>query len=64
MIIKKMDSKQEEIAELTALLGSKLPPYQRVLIERELRAIRSGVSGEKDSAYYIDFYFLVISVMP
>ena len=57
MIIKKMDSKQEEIAELTALLNRKLTPYQRFLIERELRAIRSGVSGEKDSAYYIDFYF-------
>jgi len=57
MIIKKMDSKQEEIAELTALLKGKLNPYQRFLIERELKAIRSGVSGEKDSAYYIDFYF-------
>ena len=57
MIIKKMDSKQEEIAELTVLLNRKLTPYQRFLIERELRAIRSGVSGEKDSAYYIDFYF-------
>jgi hypothetical protein len=57
MIIKKMDSKQEEMAELTALLKGKLIPYQRFLIERELKAIRSGVSGEKDSAYYIDFYF-------
>ena len=57
MIIKKMDSKQEEIAELTALLKGRLIPYQRFLIERELKAIRSGVSGEKDSAYYIDFYF-------
>jgi hypothetical protein len=47
MIIKKMDSKQEEIAELTALLKGKLIPYQRSLIERELKAIRSGVSGEK-----------------
>jgi hypothetical protein len=28
MIIKKMDSKQEEIAELTALLEGKLIPYQ------------------------------------
>jgi hypothetical protein len=27
------------------------------LIERELKAIRSGVYGERDSAYYIDFYF-------
>jgi hypothetical protein len=57
MIIKKMDSKQEELAALTALLKGKLIPYQRFLIERELKAIRSGVSGEKDSAYYIDFYF-------
>lgn len=57
MILKKMDSKQEEIAELTALLKGRLISYQRFLIERELKAIRSGVSGEKDSAYYIDFYF-------
>jgi hypothetical protein len=57
MIIKKMDSKQEEIAELTALLKGQLISYQRFLIERELKAIRSGVSGERDSAYYIDFYF-------
>jgi hypothetical protein len=57
MIIKKMDSKQEAIAELTALLKGKLIPYQRFLIEKELKAMRSGVYGEKDSAYYIDFYF-------
>ena len=57
MIIKKMDSKQEEIAELTALLKGRLTSYQRFLIERELKFIKSGVEGEKDSAYYIDFYF-------
>jgi hypothetical protein len=57
MIIKKMDSKQEEIAELTALLRSKLISHQRFLIERELKTMRSGVSDEKGSAYYIDFYF-------
>ena len=56
MIIKRMDSKQEEMAELTALLKGKLTPYQRFLIERELKAIRIGISGEKDSAYFIDFY--------
>jgi hypothetical protein len=39
MIIKEMDSKQEEIGELTALLKGKPIPYQRFLIERELRAI-------------------------
>jgi hypothetical protein len=57
MIIKKMDSKQEEIQELEVLLKSKLTSYQRFLIERELKAVMSGVSGEKDSGYYIDFYF-------
>jgi len=57
MIIKRMDSKQEEITELTRILEGKLTSYQRFLIERELKAIKSGVSGEKDSAYYIDFYF-------
>ena len=57
MIIKRMDSKEEEIAELTALLKGKLTFHQRFSMERELKAIRTGVSGEKDSAYYIDFYF-------
>ena len=57
MIIKRMDSKEEEIAELTALLKGRLTSHQRFLMERELKAIRTGVSGEKDSAYYIDFYF-------
>ena len=57
MIIKKMDSKQEEITELTALLKGRLTSNQRFVIERELKTIKSGVSGEKGSAYYIDFYF-------
>jgi hypothetical protein len=57
MIIKRMDSKQEEIAELTALLRGRLNSNQRSLIEKELKAIKSGVAGEKDAAYYIDFYF-------
>jgi hypothetical protein len=57
VIIKKMDSKQEEIGELETLLKGKLKSYQRLLIERELRAMRSGIQGEQDSAYYIDFYF-------
>ena len=57
MIIKKMDSKEKEIAELEALLKTRLTPRQRFAMERELKAIRTGVSGEKDSAYYINFYF-------
>ena len=57
MIIKRMDSKQEEIRELEIYLKGKLAPHQRFLIERELKAIKGGVYGERDSAYYIDFYF-------
>lgn len=57
MIIKTMDSKQEDLKELSALLNEKITPNQRFQIERELKAIRSGVRGEEDAAYYINFYF-------
>jgi hypothetical protein len=57
MIIKKRDSKQEEIKELETLLKIGLTSYQRFLIERELKTLKSGIQGEKDSAYHIDFYF-------
>jgi len=57
MIIKTMDSKQDEIEELSSWLNEKITPSQRFQIERELKAIRNGVLGEEDAAYYIDFYF-------
>ena len=57
MIIKKMDSKREELDEITSLLKGRLSPYQRFLLEREARSIKNGAQGEEDSAYYIDFYF-------
>jgi hypothetical protein len=56
MIIKKMDSKLQEIEDLSSLLKEDITPNQRFLIERELKAMRKGVHGEEDSAYYIDFY--------
>jgi hypothetical protein len=57
MIIKTMDSKQQELKELSALLAEDLSPNRRFLIERELKAMLTGVQGEEDSGYYIDFYF-------
>jgi hypothetical protein len=57
MIIKSMDSKQEALDELSSLLKEKLRPSQNFFIERELKIMRSGVHGEKDSAYYLNFYF-------
>ena len=57
MIIKTMDSKQDDIKELSSLLNEKVAPNQRFQVEGELKAIKSGVLGEKDAAYYINFYF-------
>ena len=42
MIIKKRDSKQAEIDELTTLLSVPLPDNKKFLIEQELRFIKSG----------------------
>jgi len=57
MLIKKRDSKQAEIEELTTLLTEPLPENKKFLIERELRCIKTGDQGETDAAYFIDFYF-------
>jgi hypothetical protein len=52
-----MDSKQEEIEQLSSFLKGDITSNQRFMIERELKAMRNGVHGEEDCAYYIDFYF-------
>jgi hypothetical protein len=57
MIIKTRDSKNQDIAELQALLDETVTSNQRFLIERELKSIKAGVHGEDDAAYFIDFYF-------
>ncbi len=57
MIIKKRDSKESDIKELTSLLSLPLPDNKRFLIERELRFMKSGDKGEEDSAYFIDFTY-------
>jgi len=57
MIIKRRDSKEADIKELTSLLSLPLPENKRFLIERELRFMKSGDQGEQDSAHFIDFHF-------
>jgi hypothetical protein len=52
MIIKRMDSKQEEIEQLSSFLKGDITSNQRFMIERELKAMRNGVHGEEDCAYY------------
>jgi len=56
MNIKDRDSKEQDIAELQDLLDEKLSSKQRFLIERELKSIKSGLRGEDDAAYFINFY--------
>ena len=57
MVIKKTDSKREEKEQLKELLKGQLSEKQRFLVERQLRNIEAGERGEKDSAYFIGFYF-------
>ncbi len=57
MIIKKRDSKEADIKELTSLLSLPLPENKKFLVERELRTMKAGNKGEQDSAYFIDFHF-------
>ena len=55
MLVKEKDSLQPQIDELKALLDLDLPANKRILVEKELKILRAGAKGEKDSAYYIDF---------
>ncbi|MBJ6727206.1 nuclease-related domain-containing protein [Geomesophilobacter sediminis] len=57
MIIKKADERQTDLQELRNLLQCRLSAKQRVLIEREIKWLSSGIRGEENSAYYIDFYY-------
>jgi hypothetical protein len=57
MLIKKADDKSEDLGILRRLLDLQLTARQRSYVEREIRCIGSGVRGEKDSAYFLEFDF-------
>ena len=58
MIIKEADDKKSQIAILEAL-GARRDaiPDVRKRIEQEIRNIRSGIKGEEEAAYEINFHF-------
>ncbi len=57
MILKPADDKFSSIAKLEVLLKTgRVPPDKVALVEKELRLIKSGIKGEEESAYLIDFY--------
>lgn len=58
MLIKTRDDNKEALIELNRLLAL---PYitkeQEFLLEREIHAVTTGCYGEKNSAYYLNFYY-------
>jgi hypothetical protein len=54
MLLKKTDSKDQQIAELQYLLSGATGD-RRYRIEQELRILRAGIKGEQEAAYLIDF---------
>ncbi len=56
MLIKTADDKSEAIA-LCEQLALSADPATRKHIETDLRNLRSGIKGENESAYLIDFHF-------
>lgn len=57
MILKNKDDRSEDIRELKRLLDLNLSGKQRFLVERELKCLMSGNSGESNSAYLLNFRF-------
>ena len=57
MILKEIDDKGPDLAALEALLTLPIVTRQRTAIEREIRNIRKGASGEREAAYYLDHFF-------
>ena len=57
MILKEADTKAPQLAELeTYLAAPGIPAATKQHLERELKFLRAGIKGERESAYDIDFY--------
>jgi hypothetical protein len=56
MILKNADDKSQQLRQLEEMLTTADPSF-RQRIEHEIRVLRAGIKGEKESAYEIDFHF-------
>jgi predicted RNA-binding Zn-ribbon protein involved in translation (DUF1610 family) len=56
MIIKHKDQQNDQIDYLSDLLERDLPDEKICQIERDLVTLKSGLKGEENSAYYLDFH--------
>lgn len=57
MIIKNKDSSQKLIENLQQLLTLNIVPGKNHFISKELNALKKGSKGEKDAAYFTNFYY-------
>ena len=58
MIIKRADARTHDIEVLKRIKGlSHISRDQARLVEKELIALRSGLKGEREAAYHIDFHY-------
>lgn len=57
MLFKEIDSKIEEINQLTRLLEQSNSSAQKSLINADLTRVKNGYKAEKENAYYLDFGF-------
>lgn len=57
MILKQADPKDAQLSELEGYIAAPgIPVATRQQLERELKFVRAGIKGERESAYDIDFY--------
>jgi len=56
MILKTIDSKEEDLKILKELYKKSNNEKQKQLILSEIKKIENGFKAEKDNAYYLDFY--------
>jgi len=57
MILKEIDSKDNEINTLKKLLLISQSEKQKALISKDLKTVENGYKTEKENAYYLDFHF-------
>lgn len=57
MLIKKKELIEEDIQKLSDLLAQDFNLHQKFLIERELRILKSPLTGKLNSTHFLEFYY-------
>ncbi|HWD18720.1 MAG TPA: nuclease-related domain-containing protein [Verrucomicrobiae bacterium] len=56
MILKSKDSSEETVRRLKLAADNAATDHDRRNVEKQLACVQSGIRGEKEAAYHIDFY--------